>query len=131
MIIGIWNDAQFASPTVSLILDEPTNQTNSFLNRDTIKQKMWVPLLDKRWIMVPPRNVAGAPAASVPGSTGAMARKLISINLHGKRLPRKDLEFAGVTSTDCRYFVMLMSNLDNGANGPQIIYSSRMTYTDV
>lgn len=117
VIVGVWHDYSSTSPNQSAILQNPTAETTSFLNRNELQQKTWKPILDKTFTT---RQILAGPLS-----------KTMKINIHGKRLPNKRGTFAAGNVIQDAYFIYMQSSYVGVGTAPDVQGHYRLTFTDV
>lgn len=118
LIIGCWLDYPASGP-VREILEDHTNPSASWYDRDYLTRRKWIPMYDRTWTMA-------KIATTQPVNNGIFHKEL---NFYGKRLPKKRIRFTSTNVPDHVYFFYFCTN--DVLEGVNYQVASRYTWTDV
>lgn len=121
VILFRWHqDNNVASPAAADVLQNPTGfPVTSAVNHDRIKAGILHIMYDKTFALSNSTSGGGTPSC--------LSRE---VNIYGKKLGRKGIEFNNAAITGNNHIYALFQSDSNAAPNPSITWYSRLTYTD-
>lgn len=122
VIVGCWTQFPSGAPTATQLLTGSSGFWHwAQYNRQTLQQKRWIPMFDKRFTVTRPN-----------GNDPMSSCKFFDWKFSGKRLPMKRVTFDGTNAADHVYFLWFFQDQTNIAGArPGLEMTARFTYTDV